>query len=714
MLDGLPIGEGFFPMAFMIPEVLADHAPDDHQRLFDVLRRTLPPECTVWYASALEVEAEQAVPFLVMGEETGIAAITSVDWLPKEFESDVTGYWLDSEARLSTSRLQSLQTHRSRARGLHRLWIESALPELVDGESLRPAFHEILVFSSLSVKDINALRLRHVAPDAVVLAFDEFPQLYHILRQHTPYDRWLTGPSFNAARLVVSPSLQIRMRSRNVSADGELSADTAPSWGSQYVLLDLQQEQAVKSYAQIPPDHQVAARDLDTRLLRGVVGSGKSLILLHRAKFLSQLYPQWRILLLTYNRSLADYLANRLDDLPGSTGQIEIINFHAWCRRFLYEADLWPSDVLSSGRKRVLQGVVGSHRSIVESLGEDYLLDEFDWIRDQGHLSWDRYAKAERRGRAVALRETQREKVFELFRLYRQSMWQQSVADWAEVPLIMLRAIAKEKVSSGVYDAILIDEGQDFAPSWFAIAQKMLRPETNMLFLVADAAQKIYRRSLSWKTLGIDVTGNRSRILKRSYRNTYEILRVAYEVISSDPYVQQDLRSEGEDLVPPELDATRMRRGPVPFILSFASSYQESQHIAREIKRLRENGLDWNDIAIMYRDSKTLKAMQSCLKGEGIPCQIVRGTEIDLASDDVKLLTLHSSKGLEFLAVFVAGVERLNTRPGLSKEELDAQLAEERRLLYVGMTRARELLFISHAGPLPLWVSAALTILDRR
>jgi len=69
----------------------------------------------------------------------------------------------------------------------------------------------------------------------------------------------------------------------------------------------------------------------------------------------------------------------------------------------------------------------------------------------------------------------------------------------------------------------------------------------------------------------------------------------------------------------------------------------------------------------------------------------------DSRADYVSLLTLHASKGLEFAVVFIVGCEDglLPLRWGAAED--DANLPEERRLLFVGMTRARERLFLSHA-----------------
>jgi DNA helicase-2/ATP-dependent DNA helicase PcrA len=65
-------------------------------------------------------------------------------------------------------------------------------------------------------------------------------------------------------------------------------------------------------------------------------------------------------------------------------------------------------------------------------------------------------------------------------------------------------------------------------------------------------------------------------------------------------------------------------------------------------------------------------------------------------TDAVQLMTLHSAKGLEFRAVFIAGLEeeRLPHR----RAQSDLEVEEERRLLYVGITRARDHLWLTHAG----------------
>ena len=66
------------------------------------------------------------------------------------------------------------------------------------------------------------------------------------------------------------------------------------------------------------------------------------------------------------------------------------------------------------------------------------------------------------------------------------------------------------------------------------------------------------------------------------------------------------------------------------------------------------------------------------------------------STDRLTLMTVHAAKGLEFEAVYVVGLEEDFFPHTFSMDSLDS-IEEERRLLYVGMTRARKRLFLSYA-----------------
>jgi len=86
--------------------------------------------------------------------------------------------------------------------------------------------------------------------------------------------------------------------------------------------------------------------------------------------------------------------------------------------------------------------------------------------------------------------------------------------------------------------------------------------------------------------------------------------------------------------------------------------------------------------------------------------------ELDASDARVSLMTLHTAKGLEFPAVFLVGLED-GVFPHLRALEDPLQLEEERRLCYVGITRARRQLYLTHAWSRTLWGSTSHAIPSR-
>lgn len=84
-----------------------------------------------------------------------------------------------------------------------------------------------------------------------------------------------------------------------------------------------------------------------------------------------------------------------------------------------------------------------------------------------------------------------------------------------KVPEKVLREMEDGNIRTPRYEAILVDESQDFNVSWFKVLLQLLNRQTNELLIVMDQAQKIYQRGFTWRSVGIQVAG-RSKILKVS------------------------------------------------------------------------------------------------------------------------------------------------------------------------------------------------------
>jgi len=257
------------------------------------------------------------------------------------------------------------------------------------------------------------------------------------------------------------------------------------------------------------------------------------------------------------------------------------------------------------------------------------------------------------------------------------------------------RAVATGLVPGGQYTALLIDEAHDFEDAWLTMAASMVDPATNSLLVLYDDAQSIYqkkRRRFSFSALGIEARG-RTSILKINYRNTAEVLSLAMSC--ADALLNDVAEADAEvQTVKPQ---TAGRRGPLPMLIEARNARQEADLLAQRVADAIARGNRPNDIAILCRTRYLMDPITEALKRHKIAFQLakdVRSKAFDWNGPSVKLVTLHSSKGLEFPIVFVAGLQALPCKG----EPID----EEVRLLYVGMTRANQELVLSAHGDSPI------------
>jgi UvrD-like helicase C-terminal domain/Nuclease-related domain/AAA domain len=363
-------------------------------------------------------------------------------------------------------------------------------------------------------------------------------------------------------------------------------------------VMDLQQEQLARSLGE------------GHRIIHGVAGSGKTLILGYRAMHLAQACAK-PILVLCYNKSLAGRLKAVMEDKKLEE-KVRVHSFHSWCHNQLrtYNVDL-PKN---KGDDEVF------YRDMVDTL---------------------------------------------------------------------IRAVDQKHIPTGQYDAVLIDEGHDFRPEWLKLVVQMVNPQTNSLMVLYDDAQSIYehnkKQKLSFKNLGIQAQG-RTTILKMNYRNTQEILNVA-AAFAKELLTPEEADEDGVPIVQPMSGG---RHGTKPTLINLPSLDDETQWIVKQLKEQHRNGTPWREMAILYRSFYPVgQALVNRLKFADIPFSAKSDVKFSVDQDTVKLITMHSSKGLEFPFVVIPDV-------GYLPDE-KCEMADEVRLLYVAMTRATSsLMMTSH------------------
>jgi DNA helicase-2/ATP-dependent DNA helicase PcrA len=153
----------------------------------------------------------------------------------------------------------------------------------------------------------------------------------------------------------------------------------------------------------------------------------------------------------------------------------------------------------------------------------------------------------------------------------------------------------------------------------------------------------------------------------------------------------QDLQRRSQEAAPAEMVQRVMEQtGYLAELIADASDEAEDR---------RRNLNELVNAALQYQEETDEGSLEEFLASAALASD---ADSKDGQQDRVTLMTMHASKGLEFPVVFLVGLEQ-GLFPSYRSLDDPAALEEERRLCYVGITRAKERLFLSHASERRLW-----------
>lgn len=418
----------------------------------------------------------------------------------------------------------------------------------------------------------------------------------------------LTEKQIDALRAIIHPEL--KLNPKQVKNDSAIIEESKP-----LKILDIHQEKLANK---IGAGH---------RVITGVAGSGKTVILLSRAKRLSQDNPEGKILLLCYNVSLSEYLKTSLTECKN----VEVYHFDGWSRKI----------------------------GVTRNLKQNETNDEFG------------------------------QRLFDKLEFY----------------------FAKEEDK---YLAILVDEAQDFPAIWFKCILEALRDkEDGDLIIVSDGNQGIYKpKSFKWSDVGINARGKRTYFkefgLDKNYRNSREILQLASLFAEGSP-----ADHDGDSIapiMPSEQTATRST-GFNPLLIECQDRNAEFDEIIKIVQSIASG--QWNgkplpeklkasDIGIFYPYLSAkmkpdflnfIEALKKVSKAVvWISDKEDREARRKINEPGIKIQTIHSAKGLQYKAVILMWADMLPKTFG------NVDIEEEKRLLYVALTRAEDYLAITYTG----------------
>ena len=450
-----------------------------------------------------------------------------------------------------------------------------------------------------------------------------------------------------------------------------------------------------------PTQRKIVKKDFSgsARVLGGA-GTGKTVVAMHRAKYLaSRCEGQQRVLMTTFTANLAADIRENLRKICSleELRRIEVIHLDAWVNQFLREsgfsAQIGYADVIDPlWEKAVLLANT--------DLPYDVSFYEEEWNRvviAQESLTLEKYVKATRNGRGTRLDRKKRIQVWKVFECYQNLMKENRVRDINTAMYESTRLLLTTGKSTR-YANIIIDEGQDFSDNAYRLIRAMAGEEhPNDIFVVGDSHQRIYRNHPTLSKCGINVRG-RSSILKINYRTTEEIRKHAFALLNGIPFDDLDDDVDLGD------KCQSLTHGENPVIANFNNANDEFDFIAKEIKKLKENGVDLTDICVVARTKKLVEDYIALFAKVGIRSYAIKRNKADDRNfDGLRIATMHRVKGLEFEYVFIVAVNNriLPLPSAINKTDAISELesiTSEKCLLYVAMTRAQKGVYITSYG----------------
>ena len=471
-------------------------------------------------------------------------------------------------------------------------------------------------------------------------------------------------------------------------------------------------------------------------LVKGVAGSGKTTVAVHKIPFLLKDYTYEKddkILVITYNKSLINYIKYIYEEIERNKENeqltlgiyesgdkdklyIETIDnmMFKYFTSYIKEEKLEKLRVATE--KQINKAMVEAINvvkqeyekvNVLDRKNLTFIIEEIRWMKSCNYTDIEEYQTIDRIGRISnnnvesthKLRKNSkiRKAIFEVMIQYNDNLKKEKLVDLQDVALMALKQ-AKWEVGEK-YTHIIVDETQDLTRVQLEFIKTlyMNRSYSSMLF-VSDTAQSIYPeawlvKGRSFTSIGLDMTG-KSTSLSKSYRTTMQIAYAAYSLIEDDKNILED-----DNFVKPSLID---KQGVYPVYRGFKNKVSEAEYIAETIENELKNKYDYKDIAIISKFKNQLKDIKIFLEKNNIPYkELESNEELDFNEDCVKLLTMHCAKGLQFKAVIIAGLnDKIIPSRDFANEFEDSDFVEsiDRRLLYVGMTRATEELFLSSYG----------------
>lgn len=430
----------------------------------------------------------------------------------------------------------------------------------------------------------------------------------------------------------------------------------------------------------------------DQLLIRGIAGSGKTLVLLKKASDVAQKNPNDTVAVFSFGNPLSESAKKQLGTIPPN---LSVMTFHSWAMKNYIQIFGRRFNLEKEAKKKMRKAIEDAkvshskHRFVSNTHMLEFIEKEISWIKGSDLCQFDKYDKAPRKGRGGKIRMSaeDRKVMFHIFEAYEKQL--KGNVDFDDFGLQISRNLKKIPDTSK-FDHVFIDEAQDLTKVNLTVLCSIARQSC---IVGADKGQKIFTTSFTWESVGLNIKGGRTKILKNSYRSTKQIMQLAYSIQEKDEI------SKDEEFTRPELPS---EEGPEPMLIVSGGIEGQNKAIIENLGLILKKEPEAT-IGILSRKIEQMKKIESMLYRANIPYHLIQASSQTrfpqrLGSHHdpgIKLTTFHTAKGLEFKYVLISDLVDPDSEERLG-EDFDWDL--ERRLLYVAMSRAKKLLNIFTYG----------------
>lgn len=427
-----------------------------------------------------------------------------------------------------------------------------------------------------------------------------------------------------------------------------------------------------------------ADRSGSMRVLGGA-GTGKTVLAMHRAKWLAEnRTPEGKkVLFTTFTKNLASDIEQNLRTLcsKSTLEKIEVRNFDAWVHGFMRSHKLEHRIVYDRKQDGALQAWESAMavRDTTLDLSKDFYEKELEQvILAQGITTRDEYRVARRTGREGILSRAKRDAVWPVFEEYRGQLSSRKLKEVDDAYREVAAMLSSGEAQRPAYSAILIDETQDFGEQALKLLRAMIEPGANDLFFVGDGHQRIYSRNkAAMSKCGIDIRG-RARKLYLNYRTTDEIRKQAVALLEG---------CEVDDLDGGQDETQRYKslsHGPAPSVYQVQGLEAAAAQVIAFLKdgQQAQGEQDAWSVCVIAPSEKIREALAQQAMAAGFSCVTITAQTNHAGSRGVvHFATMHRAKGLEFDSVVVVAPEAFFGDP--------EETGNQRKLMYVALTRAK-------------------------